>query len=205
MKKLTREQKQDVEAVVRKYVPQPSGPSEGLGAALGFSVLVPVLDMMFTGGTATMTFLLVTSFVGACGGYAWCAAAKKVRSSVDYYPVNQAGQVLETSEGVADALFAMEKQLSRAFEAAAGDQNDPSFQNKCCDIKADLKKLSPAFEIVSGGPNGYGTERFEFIIAQNAPKKPTFKTLSDVQSATALPLPASPRAPSALLKLAGLP
>lgn len=205
MKKLTREQKKDVEAVVRKYVPQSQGLSVGSGMALGLSVFAPMVDIVATGGTATMTSLLVSSLAGACGGHVWCAAAEKVRSSVDYYPVNQAGQILETSVNVADALSAMEKQLSRAFKAVAGDQHDPSFQNKCRDIEADLKKLSPAFEIVSGGPNGYGTERFEFVLEQDAPKTPTLKTLSDVQSATALPSPASPRAPSALLKLAGLP
>ncbi|MCE9507385.1 MAG: hypothetical protein K8R48_03575 [Alphaproteobacteria bacterium] len=62
----------------------------------------------------------------------------------------------------------MESDLRSAFSKATTPDAAPEDKNKFLlladEIGRDVKKLSPAFKIVSGGPNGFGTEKYEFII-----------------------------------------
>src|SRR3990172_8225970 len=62
----------------------------------------------------------------------------------------------------------MESRLQSAFAEAARRNARPekkeNFLRLSAEIGEDAGKLSPAFEIVSGGPHGFGTEGYAFIV-----------------------------------------
>jgi hypothetical protein len=134
----------------------------GVACGLGIG-----LDIICTGGLFSVgTFILggMGTSVGAiAGGGLWSMSKKKNRT-------NAAAQTVESAELIYQALEKMESKLRKSFNkaalfyASAGDKKD--FRSLAAEINQDIKKLSPAFKIVSGGPHGFGTDKYEFIMAE---------------------------------------
>lgn len=200
MKNLTREQKQDVQAVVRKYVPE-DRTSLYTGILAG-SGLASVVDMIATGGMATMAGLISGMLTGAGVGAGIATMADNSMKTRSSLYTNRAGQNFRAPYDVAAALWTMEDRLSAAFKKAAKDPGTrQAFLDQCREAEADLKKLTPAFEIERRSDR-LPAESFEFVLERETQINTVIKTLSDVQSGRDLPAPETSPSIRAMLKLA---
>ncbi len=201
MKKLTRQQKQDVNFVLTKYGTK----NEGIiPTSLASVAVFSVADLIVSGGVASLANLFLFTAGGAGTGF----LMGKSINCLQNFSENKASQKYKATYPVVHALQEMEDRLSKSFSLAARDaRSKQAFEAARVEVLADLEKLSPAFEIVSGGPNGYGTERYEFVLAREQPKTPVpvITTLSAIAQKQEMPAPptTSP-ATKALLKIAGL-
>lgn len=200
MKNLTREQKQDVEAVVRKYVPEDRTPL--YAGMLSGSALACVVDLIATGGMATMAGLISGTLTGAGVGAGIATMADNSMKTRSFSYTNKAGQNFKAPQDVAAALSAMEDRLSAAFKKAAMEPSTrQAFLDQCREAEADLKKLTPAFEIERRSDR-LPAESFEFVLERETQINTVIKTLSDVQSGRDLPAPETSPSIRAMLKLA---
>lgn len=199
MKKLTRQQKQDVNSVLSKYGTKSEN---AIASSISGSVTFCFMDLFLSGGTVGLASLFFSTVGGGGTGFLMGKMIDGLPNVIE----NKSGQKYKASLPVIHALQKMENRLSESFSLAAKDPRcKPGFEAKCREVESDLEKLSPAFEIVSGGPNGCGTERYEFVLACEQPSTPApvITKLSDVSSKNELPPPpALPLASKALLKIA---
>jgi polyhydroxyalkanoate synthesis regulator phasin len=90
-----------------------------------------------------------------------------VAKSIKKSRTNAAGQSFKCARLVNETLETMESRLQDAFSNAArpkSTRNDrEAFKTKLDEIEQDVKKLSPAFKIVS--PNGpFNADKYEFTV-----------------------------------------
>lgn len=109
---------------------------------------------------------IVAAGVGVAASMHVCApqdqtwASEKVRAIK-----NTAGQYLECPDSVTRTLSIMELRLQNAFEATSHPlSTHAAFIEIAAEVMEDIRKLSPAFNIISGGDNGHGTENCEMIV-----------------------------------------
>lgn len=130
----------------------------GAGAMLAAGALV------VSGGAAWMLIagLAVGGFMAAKSGYS------KLSPKTIGEHKNKAGQHYMSHKNVELALKGMEKRLANAFKQAK--KRKPGWRDELKhtidDIRTDERNLSRAFRMVSGGPKGFGTDEFIFIVEE---------------------------------------
>jgi hypothetical protein len=165
--KLDKKTKKEIREVIQKYIRvdnrtfiKRTGIISGTLIGLGLG-----LDLLLTGGL----FSAGTFIMGGLGcGAGVLGSTAVLHDSIKKSRTNTAAQTLNCDLDVEGILLTMESSLRRAFGKAAAPDAAPEDKDKFLlladEIERDAKKLSPAFKIVSGGPNGFGTDRYEFII-----------------------------------------
>ena len=166
MQKLTKEQKKEIKGVLKKYTTRGQRAhveDSMIGAIDGFftGMLVALAGGVFLTGAASPALSYLVISAGSAAGIGF--GQYKARKKPDVW-ANRAGQEVKTTRAVWLALLGMEDKFEKSFQqAAAKTHSYTEFQNIATEIEADVKKLSPAFQIVSGGPHRLGTENFEFF------------------------------------------
>ncbi|MCE9508214.1 MAG: hypothetical protein K8R48_07900 [Alphaproteobacteria bacterium] len=183
--------KKEIKQVILKYLGKDNdyasqktiGLLGGPVVALGMG-----MDLLLTGGLFSMGTLCLGTFgiaMGtAGGGYFFFNSRKKSRT-------NDAGQTFKCAAPVNDTLEEMESKLQKSFKKAssqtASQKLKEQFRFLATEIEQDVKKLSPAFKIVSGGP--FNTEKYEFIVDKK-------KLLTLTQALRELDQPPAPEKPT---------
>lgn len=130
----------------------------------GAAAIVAAGALAVAGGAAWMLIggLAVGGFMAVKSGYS------KLSPTLIGEHKNKVGQHYMSHKNVELALKGMEKRLQKAFKQAA--KRPPGWRDNLKhvieDIRADERNLSRAFRVVSGGPKGYGTEEFVFIVEE---------------------------------------
>jgi hypothetical protein len=164
---MDRKTKKEIKEVVKKYVDRHWG-KKAFAATSGVIIGATLgLDLIFTGGIGTTAVLASTGGAGLTG-----LLGRALAYSSEHTATNAAGQGIKTSNvDVEMALEKMESKLQAAFKKASSpgarqaDKNQ--FMAFAADIEQDVKKLSPAFKIVSGKPK----DKYEFIVAKSSTRK----------------------------------
>jgi hypothetical protein len=161
--------RKEISAVIQKYLGKDNDYANQKNIAL---LGVPVIalgigmDLLFTGGLFSLGVGIGsfgTSMGIAGGGCLLFNSRKKSRT-------NDAGQTFKCAAPINDTLAEIGRRLKESFNTAAlvyASQDDKkAFRLLAAEIEQDVRKLSPAFKIVSGGPNGFSTDRYEFIVTE---------------------------------------
>jgi hypothetical protein len=165
--KLDKKTKKEIREVIQKYQGtnnrtfiKRTGIISGTLIGLGLG-----MDLLLTGGL----FSIGTFMLGGLGcGAGVLGSTAVLHDSIKKSRINSAAQTLNCDLDVEKTLQKIESSLRCAFSKAVADDATQEDKNKFLlltdEIGQDVKKLSSAFKIVSGGPNGFGTEKYEFII-----------------------------------------
>ena len=158
--------RKEINAVIDKYLgrderslPKQLCVSSALPIACGIGI-----DLLFTGGL----FSVGTFMLGGLGALLGAGSATSLLvDNIKKSQTNTAAQTIKCNGLVNSALRKMESRLQIAFNevaAQATQENKNNFMNLAAEIGQDVKTLSPAFKIVAGGTNGFGTDEYEFIV-----------------------------------------
>ena len=160
-----RKTRKEINAVILKYqgtnnpdIIKFFGPVSGGLIAVGMGA-----DLLLTGGL----FSIGTFVFGGMGGLLGAVGAGGLLSeNIKKSRTNAAAQTLECTKLVNGTLIEMESKLQKSFKKAsakaAAQKQKENFRSLAAEIEQDVKKLSPAFKIVSGGP--LGADKYEFIV-----------------------------------------
>jgi len=148
------------------------------------------LDLIMTGGF----FSIGTFLFGGLGGFAgMVGTSATLVDNIKKSRINTAAQSFKCSSDVDNTLKKMESRLQDSFKKAssryATQEEKERFRLLASEIGQDVKKLSPAFKIVSGGPNGLGTDKYEFMVDEK-------KRLTLLQALHDLRQPPAPKKPT---------
>jgi hypothetical protein len=159
--------RKEINAVILKYLGENNPKTlRNTGIISGGALAVGTgIDLFLTGGLFSTGMLVFGALGGAAGvmsgSFLLAENRKKSRT-------NTAAQSFECTAQVDGALKEMEYRLRKSFARAsaktAGQEQKENFLRLAAEIEADVKKLSPAFKIVSGGPHGAGADKYEFIL-----------------------------------------
>ena len=155
-------QKKDIARIVKKYLSfNERADSTCMGGAIIGAVLGISCDLVLTGGMTMLSTFFMSGVVGGLAGY----KSELIKEKERFLAPNSAGQFFTAENEVRQTLFKMEHVLRVAFESVAKNEMPRErFLQKAREIETDIKVLSPAFTIVSGGHRCYGTDRFEFVL-----------------------------------------
>jgi hypothetical protein len=162
-----RKTRKEISAVIRKYlgysnraVLKSNGYIYGSLVALGVGI-----DLLTTGGLFS-TGTLILGGLGGAGGL--ISSADSLIENRKKPRTNAAGQAFECAADVHEALQRMESRLRDSFKKAAAQgaagRYKENFLLLATEVEQDAQKLSPAFKIVSGGAQGSGADKYEFIL-----------------------------------------
>jgi len=161
-----RKTKKEINAVILKYLGKDNVYAEqktigllgGPVVALGMG-----LDLLLTGGLFSMGTACLGAFgiaMGTVGGGLLLIGNRKKSRT------NAAAQTFKCTAQVNDTLEEMESNLQKSFKKAsakpAQQKQKENFRLLAAEIGLDVKKLSPAFKIVSGGR--HDADKYEFIV-----------------------------------------
>lgn len=187
---MDKKQKQELQEVLKKYNRTKSDIAGGYVRSLGKGAIFGVaLDVIFTGGFGTLAAITAASFptLKAMGRASLGSGILQPDKRVQQIKAGADAQVI---------LFTTQMNLSTAFEKAvsrsARNPIDPShaLENKFLEyakeVEEDIRKLRPAFKIVSGGTGGYGTDEFKIMVHRLKPNidymKQTILTLDEART-----------------------
>lgn len=141
MKKLTKEQKQEISKILNFY----SGAGKyGWTNVLFFGVFIAT-DVMTTFGMGLL--------LGSSAGIASFGAEHFFQSKINVQWMNGAGQVIRSSRDVKEALFKIENNFRYAFLSLERSKPEEMTYalDRCREYEEEIKSLMPVFNIVSGG------------------------------------------------------
>jgi hypothetical protein len=162
-----RKTKKEINAVILKYLGHSNRTALKFnGLVYGSFVALGVgIDLITTGGLFSFGTLIIGGLSGA-GGI--ISSADSLIGNRKKTRTNAAGQSFECAADVHEALEKMESRLRDSFKKAAAQgaagRYKENFLLLADEIGQDAQKLSPAFKIVSGGAQGSGTDKYEFIL-----------------------------------------
>ncbi len=165
---MDKKQKQELHEVLKKYKRSKGEIARGYARSLGKGAIFGVaLDVIFTGGFGTLAAITAASF----------PALKAMGRASLGGGLLQLDERLQKIKAGADAqviLFTLQMNLSDAFEKAVKrDERKPidpghalenAFFAYAKEAEEDVRKLRPAFKIVSGGKGKYGTDEYKLMI-----------------------------------------
>ncbi len=182
-KKIDKATKKAINTVTKKYVNKENVygvPSVFLAlGAVGMAA-----DFLTTGGAITMASLTanITAPAMAGTGGLFLFRARTCKRE------NTAGQTIVCNEVIDTSLYKIQKKLSESFNAAskvlASSQEKENFLALATLSRQEVQTLAPTFKIISGGTNGFGTEKFELIVEAHD-NKAGGKTLVTLDQAVA--------------------
>lgn len=164
---MDKKQKQELHEVLKKYKRTKGEVAGGYIRSLGKGAIFGVaLDVIFTGGFGTLAAITAASFP---------ALRAMGRSSVSsLLQSDKRPQVIKAGTDTQIILFTTHINLSAAFDKAINRRAlqpiDPShaaekkFFSYAKEVEEDIRKLRPAFKIVSGGTGNYGTDEFKIMV-----------------------------------------
>lgn len=158
---MDKQTKKDIKAVVKKYLKHSANTQPAiLGSMNAAAVLV---DLTLTGGAFSLGLLALNATVTAMN-------AAEIFNNRTMPRKNKAGQVIEANKTIALTLETIESKLKTEFKKAAspnpGELAMEKYEAAVHDARADVKTLSAAFNITSGGPRNMGTGEYQFIVWQ---------------------------------------
>jgi hypothetical protein len=161
----SRKEKKEIKRVLAKYVDINRGKKKlAVTSAAYFCILLPI-DAILFGGLGTAALVCSAGSTGFYGLLNYTGDRFKTLG-------NTAGQKIKDRSVyyTGPALQEMESRLQKAFKKAAAPKapadEKVAFMRLAAEIEQDAKTLAPTFKIVSGGPHGFGTDKYEFIMAE---------------------------------------
>lgn len=180
-----KETKKEIKRIINKYLSggnhilkhtsSPAAIATGLG-----------IDLCLTGGLASLGFALFSH-----------GAAVTVLDAYFRERENNAGQTIHSRVWPYKALLGMEEKLADAFNTAstigASPEDKKKFIQLADEVTRDAQTLSSVFKIVAGGPEGFGTSKYEFMFQANVAGHLQLIHLSQAVAQINTPLQSTPQ------------
>ncbi len=181
---MDKKQKQELDEVLKKYTRSKWDTAKSyLRNARTGAILGVGLDLVFTAGFGTVVAVTAAALPAIKG-----ISRTALRMGIMQHG-GERGQKVSASADAHMIIADIEFKLANAFSKAAATKLNPSttelavsqrVKNEYLGIadeaEEDIRKLSPAFKIVSGGNGGFGTEKFQLLIRRDL-RQPSDKTV----------------------------
>jgi hypothetical protein len=150
-----------VRAIQKKWAPRAVLFPWEIGGYMALAVLIAV---MADGLAWTLNIGVAVLAGAAAAGIVQFALSRNLRMA------NSAGQRVNAAILTHYVLGRMEGRVAEAFRKADENPQDRQARRDAMDLGreagADLEEMESAYAIIDGGPQGFGVDRYEFIVGR---------------------------------------